>query len=112
MKYFAMTLNLKDDPELIERYKEYHRNVWPENLAMMRDSGITRMKIFLRGRRMFMYCDTRDDYDPKKVTRTPEQVQKSKAWEELMHQFQEPLPDSPPGKWWVPMEEVFDLEKA
>jgi len=32
MKTFAMTLNLKDDPKVIEKYKGYHRTVWPEVL--------------------------------------------------------------------------------
>ena len=40
MKEFALTINLKDDPQLIEQYKEYHRNVWPEVLACIK--SITR----------------------------------------------------------------------
>ena len=28
MKHFGLAINLKDDPEIIEKYKEYHSNVW------------------------------------------------------------------------------------
>ena len=116
MKYFARALNLKDDPELIAKYKKYHCEVWPEVLSTLRNSGITRMKIFLEGRRLFMYCEARDDYDPVRASVICEQSLKNKEWQELMQQFQEPLPGAPAGEWgsnqWFPMEEVFDLEKT
>lgn len=112
MKCFARALNLKDDPELIARYKEHHRQVWPEVLSALKTTGITSMKIFLKGRRMFMYCEARDDYDPARASAIYEQSPRNKEWEELMRQFQEPLSGAAPGEWWSPMEEVFDLEKA
>lgn len=30
MKRYAMTVLLKDDPELIREYEKYHANIWPE----------------------------------------------------------------------------------
>ncbi|MFT4516330.1 MAG: L-rhamnose mutarotase, partial [Planctomycetota bacterium] len=30
MKKIAYTIDLQDDPKLIEEYLDYHRNVWPE----------------------------------------------------------------------------------
>ena len=39
MKEYALTINLKDDPDLIEQYKVYHRNVWPEVLAGLKVRG-------------------------------------------------------------------------
>lgn len=46
MKSYAMTLNLKDDPEIIEKYKRHHRAVWPEVLEGLRRIRINKMKIF------------------------------------------------------------------
>ena len=46
MKSFAMTLNLKNDPELIAQYVEYHANTWPEVLDGLKGLGISSMKIF------------------------------------------------------------------
>ena len=54
MKQYGLTLNLKDDPETIEKYKEYHRHPWMEPLQGLREVGIVDMRIFLLGRRMFM----------------------------------------------------------
>ena len=58
MKSYAMALDLRDDAETIERYKEYHRAVWDEVLDGLRSIGISKMKIFLRGNRLFMYLET------------------------------------------------------
>ena len=46
MKSYAMALDLRDDAETIERYKEYHRAVWPEVLAGLRSIGISKMMLF------------------------------------------------------------------
>ena len=55
MQAYGMALDLRDDPQLIARYKKEHAEVWPEVVARLRDIGVTEMKIFLLGRRMFMY---------------------------------------------------------
>ena len=37
---FCLTLDLKDDPELIAEYKRYHEHVWPEIAESIKSSGI------------------------------------------------------------------------
>ncbi|MCJ8299106.1 MAG: L-rhamnose mutarotase, partial [Pseudomonadales bacterium] len=64
MQQYALTLDLKDDPQLIVEYEKYHKQVWPEVLAAIRHVGIQEMKIFRTGNRMFMLIQTSDDYDP------------------------------------------------
>lgn len=109
MKCFALTLCLQDDPEKIETYKEYHRHVWPEVLADLRSGGIQTMRIFLRGRRMFMYVETDDDFDPKDgLRRAGSSSARSREWNELMATLQERAPEANPDEWWAPMELVFD----
>ena len=36
MKHYGLTLNLKNDPSVIEKYKAYHRDAWPEVLAALK----------------------------------------------------------------------------
>ena len=64
MQSYGLALDLRDDPALIARYKKEHAKVWPEVLARLREIGVTQMKIYLLGRRMFMYCETKDGFDP------------------------------------------------
>ena len=110
LKSFAMTLSLKDDPDVIEEYKKYHRAVWPEVLAGLRNIGVSRMKIFLRGRRLFMYLEARDDFDLGRDFPRYMESERAREWDVLMRGFQEPAPEAAPGEWWAPMGEVFDLD--
>ena len=110
MKVFALTINLKNDEEIIERYKEYHRNPFPEVVEQISRSGVLDLKIFLRDRRMFMYMTTKDDYDPsKKVKGDLGNHPKVEEWNRLMNSFQEPAAEAGEGEWWASMDQVFDL---
>ncbi len=109
--HFAMTLNLKDDPALMRQYKEYHKNVWPEVKASLKAVGITEMHIFVKGRRMFMYCVARDGFVPARDFARYQRDVKTREWDALMRNFQEPAPEAAPGEWWSQMEELFDLER-
>ncbi len=78
MKYSGLTLNLKDDPKAIAAYKEHHRQVWPEVERSNRRVDIMGIKIFLLGRRMFIYRDIyamkmRENRwpDPERLTSDP-----------------------------------------
>jgi L-rhamnose mutarotase len=108
MKSYGLTLCLQDDPEKIEAYKRYHQAVWPEVTAQIREVGIERMQIFLRGRRLFMYIDTPDDFDLKAAWARIIENPKSVEWEQLMSTLQERAPEATPDEWWAEMERVFD----
>jgi L-rhamnose mutarotase len=107
MRFFGRTINLKDDSKAIESYKEYHRKVWPEVEHQVGKSGVTKMRIFLFSRRLFMYIETADDFDPEAFVAEWMQNPKCVAWEEIMQQYQEPLPEAKPGEWWTTMEPVY-----
>ncbi len=40
MKRYCQTLELADDPQLIEKYVEVHSRVWPEIIAGQHEVGI------------------------------------------------------------------------
>jgi len=110
MKHYALTLCLQDDPSKIEAYKEYHRAVWPEVLADLRGGGIREMRIFLRGRRMFMVVETDDDFDPVNGLRDAgSRSPRSREWNQIMATLQERAPEANPDEWWASMELVFDM---
>ncbi len=111
MKVFAQTLDLKDDPELIEEYKRQHRAVWPEVIEALRGIGIRSMRIYLQGHRLFMYFEAPDSFDPARDYQQYARNPKAAAWDEAMRKFQVRAPGAPEGVWWAPMECVFDLER-
>ena len=107
----VLTINLKDDPEIVEHYRRYHREVWPEVQDSLRRAGVERMDIYLLGRRLVMVVEMRDRLDYRAAFKnhaasSPRVVQ----WEQLMKSLQEPVADAPAGEWWAVMEPVFHME--
>jgi L-rhamnose mutarotase len=111
MKRYGRTVLLKDDPQIIARYEDYHAHAWPETLASLRAGGVERMYIYRFGRQLFMYMETGDSYDlhaaapPAPAAMDP----RAREWEALMTSFQEPVPGAPAGATWVEMKEVFAM---
>jgi L-rhamnose mutarotase len=105
-----MALNLRDDPRAIGAYKSHHRNVWPEVETALKSVGITSMKIFLIGRKLFMYLETVDDFEPARdFPRYLEKHPRCREWDELMRTYQQKIPEAGDGEWWALMEQVYDL---
>lgn len=110
MKQYGRTLNLRNDPAIIERYIEYHARVWPEVQQALRAIGIERMLIFLLGRQLFMFLETVDSFEPQRdFARFEASHPRVREWQELMATMQEPVPDAQPGEWWAEMKLVFSL---
>ena len=109
MQSYGMTLRLRNDPAVIARYKQEHEHAWPEVLARLRGVGVTEMRIYLLGDRLFMYCETIDGFDPERdFSRTLEDPT-YRRWDELMRGMQLPVEEARPDEWWAAMELVFDL---
>ncbi len=111
MKRYGQTIKLKDDPETIARYVEYHRNAWPEVVGGLKSIGIQRMLIFLLGHQLFMYLETDDAFNMERdFPRYEASSARIKEWQDLMASMQEPVAEARPGEWWARMELVFILE--
>jgi len=111
MTHCVLTVNLKDDPAVIETYRDYHRRVWPEVLDSLRTVGVERMDIHQLGRRLVMILELTDGLDFRRVfARHLASSARVAEWERLMKSLQEPSPDAPEGEWWALMEQVFHLE--
>lgn len=112
MRRFAQALDLRDDPDLIERYLAHHRAVWPEVVAGLRALGIRGMRIHRVGTRLCMTYEAPDDFDPRRDFQRYAESPRCAEWDALMRSFQQPIPGADPGAWWTPMECIFDLDEA
>jgi L-rhamnose mutarotase len=108
---YCLTLDLKDDPQLIAEYKHYHEKIWPEITSSIKGAGIEDMEIYLLGTRMFMVMEVNEEFSFEAKTRADRKNPKVREWEELMWKFQEVLPGAKPGEKWLLMERIFKLEK-
>lgn len=109
MKRYCLTLDLKDDPQLIAKYEEYHREVWPEIKESITGSGITDMEIYRYDNRLFMIMETTDNFSFEHKAAMDTSNSKVQEWETLMWKFQQPLKNSRPGEKWMLMNRIFNL---
>lgn len=110
-KRYCLTLDLKDNLELIAEYKRYHEKIWPEITNSIKSAGIEDLEIYLLGTRMFMVMEVNDQFSFEAKAKADRQNPRVREWEELMWKFQEPLPEAKPDEKWLLMEKIFKLEK-
>ena len=113
MSRYVLTVNVKNDPGIVQTYREYHREVWPEVLASLRLAGVDRMDIYMLGRQLVMVVDMQGGLDYRvafeKHASSSERVIE---WERLMKSLQEQPAEARPGEWWALMEPVFHLDQS
>ena len=109
MKRYCLTLNLKNDPELIAEYEKWHQNVWPEVLNSITSSGIEQMEIYRFADRLFMIMDVSPSFSFEQKVSADTGNPKVQEWETLMWKYQEQLPHSKPGEKWMLMDRIFKL---
>jgi L-rhamnose mutarotase len=108
----VLTVNLKDDPGVIDTYRRYHADVWPEVQSSLREHGVQRMDIHLLGRQLVMVVEMRDGRDYRSAFQShAASSQRVAEWERLMKSLQEPSPEARKGEWWAVMEPVFHLDQ-
>jgi L-rhamnose mutarotase len=108
MTRHVLSVDLKDDPDVIARYVEHHRRVWPEVLRSLRAAGIADMEILLLGRRLVMIVETDGDVRSAFASHVASHPRVAQ-WEALMKSMQEPPPGGGNGEWWAPMTPIFRL---
>jgi L-rhamnose mutarotase len=106
----CLTLDLKDDPNLIDEYIRLHQNVWPEITQSIKDAGIINLEIYNIGNRLFMIIEANSDFSFEKKSKSDEQNFKVQEWETLMWEFQKALTGSKPGEKWILMDKIFELK--
>lgn len=108
MKY-CLSLDLKNDENLISEYEAYHQSVWPEIIDSIKNSGITNMEIYRIFNRLFMIMETDESFSFDKKNEMDAGNRKVQEWEKLMWKYQQALPGAKPGEKWMLMNKIFQL---
>ena len=109
IKRYCLALDLKNDPDLIQEYEDYHRHVWPEIVESITGSGIQNMEIYRTGNRLFMIMEVGPEFSFDKKARADAANPRVQDWETLMWKFQQPLQWAVAGEKWILMDKIFDL---
>jgi len=112
-KRFCKTLELNNDPALIEEYKRVHAKgkVWPEITNGMKEVGIIDMEIYLLGTRLFMIMDTALDFDHEKAMPELASKPRQSEWEAFVSRFQKTSTDATAREKWQSMERIYKLDE-
>ena len=113
LRRFCFALDLDENPELIERYKWWHRPGGPPAAVnrSLRAADIRELEIWLCGSRLFMVLEAGPNYDPAAKAARDAQDPDVLAWEQLMWEFQKPLSGARPGEKWVAAERIYALSE-
>lgn len=106
----CFALDLINDAELISAYKEYHKNVWPEIIKSIKDSGIVTLEIYLVDNRLFMIMEVSEKFSSEEKAKADANNPKVQEWETLMWKYQQALPIAKKGEKWLLMENIFQLK--
>lgn len=111
VKRYCQTMDLKDNPDLIAKYKKCHSRAeaWPEIRAGIRSVGILEMEIYILGSRLFMIVETPLDFDWKTAMEKLSHLPRQEEWENYVAGFQECSPRSTSAEKWKLMERMFYL---
>lgn len=106
MQRVCFLLNVR--PEKLEEYRARHREVWPEMLRALRDSGWTNYSLFLRPDGLLIgYLET-PDFGRALAEMRRRDV--NERWQREMAPFFASQNDAEPDQSMVPIEEVFHLD--
>lgn len=111
VKRYCLTLELKDNPELIKEYRHWHdsKNIWPEIPKGIHEVGITDMEIYLLGTKLFMIMEAGEDFDFDKQMAKLAELPRQKEWEAFVSKFQKSSADAKSSDKWKMMERIFKL---
>ncbi|MDL2213587.1 L-rhamnose mutarotase [Bacteroides sp. OttesenSCG-928-J23] len=111
VKRYCQTLDLKDDPQLIARYKDCHspQGIWPEIPEGIRQAGILEMEIYLLDTRLFMIVETPLDFDWDTAFAHLATLPRQEEWEAFTALFQQTAAGASSSQKWQLMERIFHL---
>jgi len=109
MTRYCLTLDLKNDPDLIAAYEQYHQAVWPEILESIKTTGIKHMEIYRWQNRLFMIMEVAANFSFAEKAEQDAANPKVQEWETMLWKYQQALPGVKPGEKWQLMRHIFTL---
>ena len=111
VKRYVQTMDLKDEPTLIARYRRAHsrEEVWQEILDGIRQVGILEMEVYICGTRLVMIVEAPDDFQWDDAMSRLATLPRQAEWEEFVAQFQRCESNATSDEKWKMMERIFHL---
>ena len=111
VKRYCQMLELKNEPELIARYRRAHSKdeAWQEILDGIRQVGILEMEIYIKDNRLVMIVETPLDFSWDEAMNRLASLPRQAEWEAFVAQFQQCDASATSDEKWQMMERMFYL---
>ena len=106
---YCLTLDLNDDPKLIEECKQWHspESIRKEISEGIRITGVQEIEIFLLHTRLFMNVETSNGSRWEELEKMLSSLPSHKKWEFLIDNYQKRLKSTGNHRKWQKMERIF-----
>jgi L-rhamnose mutarotase len=113
-KRYCKTLQLENDPQLIEEYKKLHAMgaAWPEVTAGAKEVGIINLEIYISGTTLFMIMETTADFDHDEAMTRLATLPRQSEWEATVSKFQKTSEDASSDEKWQLLERIFKMDQS
>ncbi|MCK4922581.1 MAG: L-rhamnose mutarotase [Bacteroidales bacterium] len=113
-KRFCKTLTLKNNPELISKYKDVHAagKAWLEITQGMKDVGIIDMEIYIYGNQLFMIMDTEVEFNHEEAMTELATKPRQAEWEKHVSEFQNTDSDATADSKWQLMDRIYEMDQV
>ena len=111
VKRYCQMLELKNEPELIARYRRAHskEESWKEIRDGIRQVGILEMEIYIKDNRLMMIVETPLDFNWDEAMSSLASLPRQAEWEAFVAQFQQCDASATSDEKWQMMERMFYL---
>ncbi len=111
VKRYCQMLELKNEPELIARYRRAHskEESWKEIRDGIRQVGILEMEIYIKDNRLMMIVETPLDFNWDEAMSRLATLPLQAEWEAFVAQFQQCEANATSDEKWQMMERMFYL---
>jgi L-rhamnose mutarotase len=113
-KRYCKTLQLENDPQLIEEYKKLHAMgaAWPEVTAGAKEIGIINLEIYISGTTLFMIMETMADFNHDQAMSKLATLPRQSEWEATVSKFQKTSEDASADEKWQLIERIFKMDQS
>lgn len=110
-KRFVQTMQLKDDSELIRKYREAHdkEHFWHEIEEGIKQVGILEMEIYISGNTLVMIVDAPLDFNWDEAMTRLATLPRQEEWERYVAAFQDCDENATSDQKWQMTERMFYL---
>lgn len=110
-KRFVQTMQLKDDSELIRKYREAHdkEHFWHEIEEGIKQVGILEMEIYISGNTLVMIVDAPLDFNWDEAMARLATLPRQEEWERYVAAFQDCDENATSDQKWQMTERMFYL---